>query len=185
MTLNEPDSSVGRSRCRSHTAVAGGEGFRRRVQPPTTLVERPSDSLVPGTDGLLIDHEPIICSTAKNRDELPSSHQISLCWIDSLSRSGFCGNGPTRANTEVRGGRLDRPGRIGPVHGVKQSRPPCARGGAFDPLRPSAVQLFCAAKSLLDHLVGTQKNRLRHRKTERLGGLEVYDHLIFCRQLNG
>jgi hypothetical protein len=35
------------------------------VQPPTTLVERPSDSLVPGTDGLLIDHEPIICSAAR------------------------------------------------------------------------------------------------------------------------
>jgi hypothetical protein len=30
---------------RGHTAVPSGEGFRRRVQPPTTLVERPSDSL--------------------------------------------------------------------------------------------------------------------------------------------
>ena len=33
----------------------------------------------------------------------------------------------------------------------------------LDPLLPSAVQLFCAAKSLFDHLVGTQQNRLRHR----------------------
>jgi hypothetical protein len=28
----------------------------------------------------------------------------------------------------------------------------------FDPLLPSAVQLFCAAKSLFDHLVGAQQN---------------------------
>src|ERR1700692_532688 len=57
--------NLGRSRCRGHTAVPSGEGFRRRVQPPTTLVKRPSDSLVPGTDGLLIDHEPTICSAPR------------------------------------------------------------------------------------------------------------------------
>jgi hypothetical protein len=45
------------------------------------------------------------------------------------------------------------------------------------PLLPWAAQLFCAAKSLFDHLVGTQQDRLRHRQTERLGGLEVDDHL--------
>jgi len=53
-----------------------------------------------------------------------------------------------------------------------------------DPLRPSAVQLFCAAKSLFDHLVGAQQDGLRHRKAERLGGLEVQDHLVFRRQLH-
>ena len=30
-----------------------------------------------------------------------------------------------------------------------------------------------------------QQNRWGYGKTERLGGLEVYDHLKFCRQLNG
>jgi hypothetical protein len=42
-----------------------------------------------------------------------------------------------------------------------------------------------ALRNLLDHLVGTQQNRLRYRQAERLGGLEVDDHLKFCRQLNG
>jgi hypothetical protein len=54
-----------------------------------------------------------------------------------------------------------------------------------DPELPSTVQLFCAAKSLLDHLVGTQQDRLRHGQTKRLGGLEVDDHLEFCWKLNG
>jgi hypothetical protein len=35
-----------------------------------------------------------------------------------------------------------------------------------------------------DHLVGAKQDRLRHRKTERLGGLEVYGHLKFCRKLH-
>ena len=38
--------------------------------------------------------------------------------------------------------------------------------------------------NLLDHLVGAQQNGWRHRKAERLGGLEVDDHLEFCRQLH-
>jgi hypothetical protein len=37
---------------------------------------------------------------------------------------------------------------------------------------------------LLDHLVGTQQDRLRHSKAERLGGLDVDSHLEFGRQLN-
>src|SRR5262249_52421183 len=57
-----------------------------------------------------------------------------------------------------------------------------AREAAIDPELTSAVQLFCGAKSLLDHLVGTQQDRLRHRQTERLGGLEVYGHLEFRRK---
>jgi hypothetical protein len=31
----------------------------------------------------------------------------------------------------------------------------------------------------LDHLVGTAKQRQRHRDAERLGGLEVHKHLDF------
>ena len=52
-----------------------------------------------------------------------------------------------------------------------------------DPLRPSAVQLRYAAKSLFDHLVGAKQDRLWHRKAERLGGLAVHDHLVFRRKL--
>jgi hypothetical protein len=33
----------------------------------------------------------------------------------------------------------------------------------FDPELTLAVQLFCAAKLLFDHLVGAHQNRLRHR----------------------
>jgi hypothetical protein len=40
-------------------------------------------------------------------------------------------------------------------------------------------------QQLFDDLVGAQPDRWRHGKTERLGGLEVQDHLKFCRQLNG
>jgi Helix-turn-helix len=56
----------------------------------------------------------------------------------------------------------------------------------FDPLRPSSANLFCTANVLLfDHLVGAQQNRWGYGKAERLGGLEVQDHLEFCRQLDG
>ena len=40
-------------------------------------------------------------------------------------------------------------------------------------------------QQLFDLLVGAQQNRWRHGKAKRLGGLEVDDHLEFCRQLNG
>src|SRR5215470_11818000 len=58
------------------------------------------------------------------------------------------------------------------------------RSVANDPELTSEVQLFCAAKSLFDHLIGTQQDRLRRRQTERLRGLEVHDHLEFCRKLH-
>src|SRR6516225_8912173 len=35
-----------------------------------------------------------------------------------------------------------------------------------------------------DHLVGAQQDRLRHRKAERLGGLEVHCHLELGRKLH-
>src|SRR6202162_5134272 len=38
--------------------------------------------------------------------------------------------------------------------------------------------------SSFDHLVGTQQNRRRHRKAERLGGLGVQNHLESGRKLN-
>jgi len=53
---------LGRSRRGGYAAVAGGEDFRRRVQPPTTLIQRWPDGLVAGTNGVLIDHELAICS---------------------------------------------------------------------------------------------------------------------------
>jgi hypothetical protein len=60
-----------------------------------------------------------------------------------------------------------------------------ARKTVSDPLRASAVQMFCVTKSLFDHLVGTQHDRLRYHQTERFRGLEVYGRLKLCRQLNG
>src|SRR6516162_11049068 len=39
-------------------------------------------------------------------------------------------------------------------------------------------------KALFDHLVGAQQNRWGYRKAERLGGLEVDDHLVFHRKLH-
>src|SRR5215471_6464316 len=47
----------------------------------------------------------------------------------------------------------------------------------------SPIVLRCEI-SLFDHLVSTQQDRLRHRQTERLGGLEVHGHLEFCRKLH-
>ena len=58
------------------------------------------------------------------------------------------------------------------------------RWAAFDPKRLSEVQTFCVARCLFDHLVSAQQDRLRHRKTERLGGLDVHDHLVFRRKLH-
>src|SRR5215467_1299312 len=40
-------------------------------------------------------------------------------------------------------------------------------------------------RRLFDDLVGAKQDRWGHCKTERFGGLEVQDHLDFCRQLNG
>jgi hypothetical protein len=57
---------------------------------------------------------------------------------------------------------------------------------SLDPKRLSSANLFCTAKVLLfDHFVGAQQDRLRHRRTKRLGGLDVDSHLEFDRQLNG
>src|SRR5271170_3525253 len=39
-------------------------------------------------------------------------------------------------------------------------------------------------RQLFDHLVGGGEQRLRHGEAERLGGLKVYDQLIFACILN-
>src|SRR5262249_27836234 len=39
-------------------------------------------------------------------------------------------------------------------------------------------------RTLFDHLAGAQQNRWGYRKAERLRGLEVDDHLKFCRKLH-
>src|SRR6516165_3130006 len=48
---------------------------------------------------------------------------------------------------------------------------------------PQALQLF-RPRGLFDHLVGANQNRWGYRKAKRLGGLEVQDHLEFCRKLH-
>jgi hypothetical protein len=40
-------------------------------------------------------------------------------------------------------------------------------------------------RQLFDHLVSAQHYRWGYSKPKRLGGLEVQDHLRFCRKLNG
>jgi hypothetical protein len=42
-----------------------------------------------------------------------------------------------------------------------------------------------ARACLFDLLISAQQDRWGYLKTERLGSLEVDDHLKFCRQLNG
>jgi hypothetical protein len=54
------------------------------------------------------------------------------------------------------------------------------RSAATPPLGPCDG----AAPVLLDHLGGAQQDRRGYGKTERLGGLEVHDHLEFCRKLH-
>ena len=43
---------------------------------------------------------------------------------------------------------------------------------------------FCR-EGLVEHLVGTQQDRMRHSEAKRLGGLEVDSHLQPVRKLNG
>ena len=59
----------------------------------------------------------------------------------------------------------------------------------FPRAQPTTLEASRSGKSrfarlLLDHLVGAKQDRLRHRKAERFGGLEVYGHLELGRKLH-
>src|SRR5262249_11552485 len=54
----------------------------------------------------------------------------------------------------------------------------------LQPRRPGGKGRSGGGTVSFDHLVGAQQDRLWYGKTERLGGLEVYDHLEFCRKLH-
>jgi hypothetical protein len=67
-------------------------------------------------------------------------------------------------------------------------RSPAARNADFASSRLSATLPLgpCdGARLLLDDLVRAHQNRSGYGKAERRGGLEVQDHLKFCRKLNG
>ena len=69
-----------------------------------------------------------------------------------------------------------------PLRPTPPRTPPWPRRG-YRPRRRSGP---CdGARSLFDHLIGAQQKRWAYRKAERLRGLEVHDHLKFCRELNG
>jgi hypothetical protein len=58
-------------------------------------------------------------------------------------------------------------------------------------LKPSTIKgalqradCFALRNFLFDHLGGAKQNGLRYREAKRLGGLEIYGHLKFCRKLH-
>ena len=55
-------------------------------------------------------------------------------------------------------------------------------GTTQNPWRP-AVRETDMPDRLLDHLIGTQQDRLRYRQTKRLGGLKIHGHLKLGRIL--
>jgi hypothetical protein len=61
--------------------------------------------------------------------------------------------------------------------------------GLFQQYRPTAEasgpNVVRCEVSLLNHLIGRGQQRFRDGEAERLGSLEVYNHLKFGRQLNG
>ena len=69
----------------------------------------------------------------------------------------------------------------------RKARQLAARVAALASAAPAGYQFAC--ETSLDHLIGARKERLRHRKPERLGGLEI-DHQLECgrpldRQIGG
>jgi len=71
-----------------------------------------------------------------------------------------------------------RRGRLTPDSRLADGR--AGSSGSGQKLTHAAQQ----TASLFDHLVGANQDRLRHRKAERLGGLEVQDHLELGRKLH-
>src|SRR5262245_32406897 len=69
-----------------------------------------------------------------------------------------------------------------PPHATLASRRPATALPGPDLHRLIAPALAGAVS--FDHLVGTQQNRWGYGETERLGGLEVDDHLKFYRKLH-
>ena len=61
---------------------------------------------------------------------------------------------------------------------------PAAPRGALSRLSMLPLMTQQTQRRLFDHLVGAKQDRCRYGKTERLGGLEVEDHLVFRRQLH-
>src|SRR4051812_34051686 len=66
--------------------MAGTDGFRRRVQPPATLIERRPDSLVAGTDGALIDHGRQYAASATAGIAPESSRAIRFTYFWALPK---------------------------------------------------------------------------------------------------
>jgi hypothetical protein len=78
------------------------------------------------------------------------------------------------------------PGRAPAVTGDVAARPKLASIELAN--RGGAARVSCSGgrslAGLFDHLVGAKQDRWGHRKTQRLGGHEVHDHLKFCRKLH-
>src|SRR6516162_10261610 len=73
---------------------------------------------------------------------------------------------------------LGAPRQFGPLAGLEHGR--------TIPLADIGGPNFCVARcSLLDHLVRRSQQRFRDGEAERLGGLQVDDHLDFCDLLHG
>jgi len=70
---------------------------------------------------------------------------------------------------------------------LRVQTPHARRNAALVPSRvsgPTPLGPYVGGRSLFDLLVRAQQNRWRYGKTERLGGLEVQDHLVFHRELH-
>jgi hypothetical protein len=56
------------------------------------------------------------------------------------------------------------------------------QSGTYDPTRLANLGFGWVAVDGGDHLVSARQNRWGNREGKCLGGLEVHDHLKFCRQ---
>src|SRR6516165_5549075 len=76
---------------------------------------------------------------------------------------------------------------VGVSHDDQRRRSHAARNTALATPKLSATPrsgLRWRTPASLDHLISAQHYRWRYRKTERRGGLAVYDHLELGRQLH-
>ena len=90
---------------------------------------------------------------------------------------------------QVAGAKLSNPARVFTTSILRRAivvrvcTPPWPRGG-YRP-RPCFGPCVGAGACLFDHLVGAQQNRREYGKIERLGSLEVHDHLELARECTG